>query len=313
MLLMYQKKTDLKCPECGSTKLRVIPIANMAICIDCGHKWWIDKVGDEYVIVGDWKEVHDARKTEKEETEIKEIEVEPKEKEPKQEIEEVEAKPEEIQEETKEQPQEEQETEEQPQEVEEKPQEKEETEEQSQEEQPQEEEIETKPEERPIESEEKKEIEEYNLPPMSFLSTTDTRYAEFKELVERYVIHKYWTQVAKDILKEMVSELFDAGALGDRFNPTKVSRELLNLRDREDGIVHFYGINWLDRAVTKEVVTRIWLRMEELKTIMRLEKLKYYIGVFHSDDLDNFLQGNLSEYKVKKYLYEMEAMESGES
>lgn len=145
-----------------------------------------------------------------------------------------------------------------------------------------------------------------SLPPV--MKIEDNRISEFKQYVNKYVNKKFWVQVAKDELKQMVSELYDAGALGNNFNPSKVARQLVNV---DNAIaLPFYGVQWLDSAITKELITRVWLKLQGYKEIIKLEKLKYYIAIFHPEDMEDFLKRKLSDIKVKKYLYEMEAIDA---
>ena len=253
------------CPECGKPMRMIVPI-NMAVCDECGKKYYIEQQGDEYVVVGDYYKIKAQKiKEEKEEEHIDWVEEpEPPAKEP----------------EKAEEPKEK--------EVQEKNQENEE-----------------KPDKSEIKSsEEKSDVVSTFLPAAV---AVDTKYDEFQSYVDKYVTKRYWMQVAKEELKKLVSELYDAGALGNNFNPSRVARILMEAK--ENMLLPFYGVEWLDRAVTKELVTRIWLKLQGYKEIMRLEKLKYYIAIYHPEDIEKFLNGNLPEITAKKYLYEMEALE----
>ena len=256
------------CPKCGKPMRIVAPI-NMAICDDCGEKYYIERQGDEYIVLGSYYEVK-AQKLKEEETpndqgEKSEVEETPKE----------EAKDETdwIGEEEK-----------------------------------QEESEESTEEESESEAEAEPPAVVSAVLPTAF--AVDTKYEEFKEYVDKYVNRRYWVQVAKEELKKLVSELYDAGALGDNFNPSRVARALNEMK--ENVILPFYGVGWLDKAVTKELLTRIWLKLQGYKEIIRLEKLKYYIAIYHPEDIEKFLNGELPEITVKKYIYEMESLESGQ-
>ena len=235
------------CPKCGKP-MRIIAPINMAVCDECGEKYYIERQGDEYVVLGKYYEVK-AKKV--------------KEEEKKEETDWLSAKGEE-------------------------PKEKEESKE---------------GEKNKVEENKEEEIP----PPPPIIPAEDTRTSQFREYVDRYVNRKYWIQVAKDELKSIVSELYDAGALGNNFNPAKVARLLTNMNNNT--ILPFYGVGWLDKAVTKELLTRIWLKLQGYKEVMKVEKLKYYIAIFHPDEMEEFLNGKMSEIKVKKYIYEMEAIE----
>lgn len=277
---MERKINHPLCPKCQKPMRVIVPI-NMAVCDECGEKYYIERVSDtDFTVVGKYYEVKAQKLNEQKEDEVdwinKDI-AEEKEPEEKLDLPPVVGKPE-IKEEQVEQ----------------------------EEQEPKEEQ------EEPIteEESEKNEKEEKNedvlsqvLPPM----ISDTRYLEYKKYVDKYVNRRYWVQVAKEELKNLVAELYDAGALGSSFNPGRVAKILMNMS--ENMVLPFYGVEWLDKAVTKELLTRIWLKLQGYREIIKLEKLKYYIAVFHKEDLQAFLDGTLPEIKVKKYIQEMEALE----
>ncbi len=255
----HKKIKHPNCPKCGKPMRIIVPI-NMAVCDECGEKYYIERVGDEYVVIGSYYDVK-AQKMKEENAEEQKTENQEQE----EAIEEKEEKEEERGEEEVEQTEEEK--------------------------------TEEKPEDKAL-----KEV----LPP---LPVTDNRYSEFKKLVQEYVVKRFWVSVAKDELKNMVSELYDAGALSPNFNPGRVAKILANSDGENIGILPFYGIEWLDKAVTQELLTRIWLKLQGYREIMKLEKLKYYIALFHPEDTEAYINGRLDEIKVKKYLYEMETIE----
>jgi len=256
------------CPKCGKPMRIVAPI-NMAICDECGEKYYVERQGDEYIVLGSYYEV----KAQKLKEEQKNEQTNKQEEKQEEEIEtdwigEGAKQAEEPTEEMKEE----------------------------------------------MEEEKQEEIQKTESDMVNAVLPTvfavDTKYEEFKEYVEKYVNRRYWVQVAKEELKKMVSELYDAGALGNNFNPSRVARVLTEMK--ENAVLPFYGVEWLDRAVTKELLTRIWLKLQGYKEIMRLEKLKYYIAIYHPEDIEKFLNGELPEITVKKYIYEMESLESGQ-
>lgn len=240
------------CPKCGKPMRVIVPI-NMAVCDECGEKYYIEKQGDEFVVLGKYYETKASKVNETKQEDTDWINGHQKEK-PKKE------QKEKTQEPAKEEPQKGQEN----------------------------------------------ISEEQIIPPV--MPTGDSRVAEYRDYVEKYVVRRFWLQVAKDELKRLVSEMYDAGALGNGFNPSRVARILTDIDSNT--IIPFYGVEWLDVAVTKELLTRIWLKLQGYKEVMKIEKLKYYIAIFHPDDMEEFLSGKLSEIKVKKYIYEMEAIDA---
>jgi len=269
---MVRKVKHPKCPVCGK-EMRIVAPINMAICDNCNKKYYIEKDEEtgEYKVLGDYY----AIRAEKMKEEMKEETAEEK---PKEEIS------------------------------------KEETnwiEEKSKEEETKEEEEKTEEKEKGKEALKTPQIEkeeEGTELPLLLGEVEDPKVKQYKEYVQKYVYRRYWINVARDELKKMVAELYDAGALGSRFSPYKVAQKIKNFTNKDD-VLPFYGVEWLDRAITKELVTRIWLKLQDFKAMMDADRLKYYVAIFHPEDLQELTEGKMSDLKIRKYMEEMDALE----